>query len=165
MSLVRSSGSKPCGLQAVDSNMINISLYVRRQRGDKVSLWHCLTQMSDETETVWMKSPPSSQLTATCSSPPQLEYHAPDLYGMVLEVVVKSKKTFVAATNIKLEEELLDKEIWFLLGNCAIWAPRELHCRPAASRGRRHTERKPKQDTSQEQRNYLWINDLFIGCK
>lgn len=67
-----------------------------------------------------MKSPPSSRLTVTRSSPPQLEYHTPVLYGMVLEVVVKSKKTFVAATNIKLEEELLDKEIWFRLGNCAI---------------------------------------------
>lgn len=51
---------------------------------------------------------------------PQLEYHAPVLYGMVLEVVVKSKKTFVAATNIKLEENLLDKETWFPLGNCAV---------------------------------------------
>lgn len=50
---------------------------------------------------------------------PQLEYHAPVLYGMVLEVVVKSKKAFVAATNIKLEDELLDKETWFPLGNCA----------------------------------------------
>lgn len=51
----------------------------------------------------------------------QLEYSSvPVLYGMVLEVVVKSKKTFVAATNIKLEEELLDKEKWFALGNCAI---------------------------------------------
>ncbi|XP_041651242.1 phosphatidylinositol 4-phosphate 3-kinase C2 domain-containing subunit gamma isoform X2 [Cheilinus undulatus] len=42
------------------------------------------------------------------------------LYGMVLEVTVKSKKNFVAATNIKLEKELLDKETWFPLGNCAI---------------------------------------------
>ncbi|XP_042268176.1 phosphatidylinositol 4-phosphate 3-kinase C2 domain-containing subunit gamma [Thunnus maccoyii] len=50
-----------------------------------------------------------------------LEYnHVPLLYGMVLEVTVKSKKTFVAATNIKLEDELLDKETWFPLGNCAI---------------------------------------------
>lgn len=50
-----------------------------------------------------------------------LEYcNVPILYGMVLEVTVKSKKTFVAATNIRLEEGLLDKEKWFLLGNCAI---------------------------------------------
>ncbi|XP_073328066.1 phosphatidylinositol 3-kinase C2 domain-containing subunit gamma [Pagrus major] len=49
-----------------------------------------------------------------------LEYNNVLLYGMVLEVTVKSKKTFVAATNIKLEEELLDKETWFPLGNCAI---------------------------------------------
>lgn len=50
-----------------------------------------------------------------------LEYsYVPLLYGMVLEVTVKSKKTFVAATNIKLEEELLQKETWFPLGNCAI---------------------------------------------
>ncbi|XP_070763460.1 phosphatidylinositol 3-kinase C2 domain-containing subunit gamma [Enoplosus armatus] len=50
-----------------------------------------------------------------------LEYsYVPLIYGMVLEVTVKSKKTFVAATNIKLEKELLDKETWFPLGNCAI---------------------------------------------
>ncbi|XP_054632395.1 phosphatidylinositol 3-kinase C2 domain-containing subunit gamma isoform X3 [Dunckerocampus dactyliophorus] len=50
-----------------------------------------------------------------------LEYaNVPLLYGMVLEVSVKSKKTFVAATNIKLEEELLNKETWFTLRNCAI---------------------------------------------
>ncbi|XP_036963200.1 phosphatidylinositol 4-phosphate 3-kinase C2 domain-containing subunit gamma [Acanthopagrus latus] len=49
-----------------------------------------------------------------------LEYNNVLLYGMVLEVTVKSKKTFVAATNIKLEKELLDKETWFPLGNCAI---------------------------------------------
>ncbi|KAG7521545.1 phosphatidylinositol 4-phosphate 3-kinase C2 domain-containing subunit gamma [Solea senegalensis] len=50
-----------------------------------------------------------------------LEYeYVPLLYGMVLEVTVKSKKTFVAATNIKLEDELLDKEMWFPLGNCAV---------------------------------------------
>ncbi|XP_077424298.1 phosphatidylinositol 3-kinase C2 domain-containing subunit gamma isoform X2 [Vanacampus margaritifer] len=42
------------------------------------------------------------------------------LYGMVLEVSVKSKKTFVAATNIKLDELLLDKETWFTLGNLAL---------------------------------------------
>ncbi|KAG7231120.1 hypothetical protein INR49_027160 [Caranx melampygus] len=40
-----------------------------------------------------------------------LEYNSvPLLYGMVLEVTVKSKKTFVAATNIKLDDNLLDKE-------------------------------------------------------
>ncbi|XP_061630841.1 phosphatidylinositol 3-kinase C2 domain-containing subunit gamma isoform X2 [Phyllopteryx taeniolatus] len=50
-----------------------------------------------------------------------LEYaNVPLLYGMVLEVSVKSKKTFVAATNIKLEEELLNKETWFTLGNSAL---------------------------------------------
>ncbi|XP_053175842.1 phosphatidylinositol 3-kinase C2 domain-containing subunit gamma [Scomber japonicus] len=50
-----------------------------------------------------------------------LEYiDVPQLNGMVLEVTVKSKKTFVAATNIKLEDHLLDKETWFPLGNCAI---------------------------------------------
>uniref|UniRef100_A0AAQ5ZRM5 Phosphatidylinositol-4-phosphate 3-kinase catalytic subunit type 2 gamma n=1 Tax=Amphiprion ocellaris TaxID=80972 RepID=A0AAQ5ZRM5_AMPOC len=50
-----------------------------------------------------------------------LEYsYVPLLYGMVLEVTVKSKKTFVAATNIRLEEELLQKETWFPLGNCAV---------------------------------------------
>lgn len=60
-------------------------------------------------------------MTKTCILHSQLEYSGvPVLYGMVLEVVVKSKKTFVAATNIKLEEELLDKEKWFPLGNCAI---------------------------------------------
>ncbi|AWP08231.1 putative phosphatidylinositol 4-phosphate 3-kinase C2 domain-containing subunit gamma [Scophthalmus maximus] len=50
-----------------------------------------------------------------------LEYaFVPLLYGMVLEVTVKSKKTFVAASNIRLDTELLDKETWFLLGNCAV---------------------------------------------
>ncbi|CAJ1056399.1 LOW QUALITY PROTEIN: phosphatidylinositol 4-phosphate 3-kinase C2 domain-containing subunit gamma [Xyrichtys novacula] len=50
-----------------------------------------------------------------------LEYNnVPMLYGMVLEVTVKSKKSFVAATNIKLEKEMLNKENWFPLGNCAI---------------------------------------------
>ncbi|XP_061772660.1 phosphatidylinositol 3-kinase C2 domain-containing subunit gamma-like isoform X1 [Nerophis ophidion] len=49
-----------------------------------------------------------------------LEYsNVPLLYGMVLDVTVKSKKTFVAATNIKLEEELLNKETWFTLRNSA----------------------------------------------
>ncbi|XP_035013869.2 phosphatidylinositol 3-kinase C2 domain-containing subunit gamma [Hippoglossus stenolepis] len=50
-----------------------------------------------------------------------LEYSCvPLLYGMVLEVTVKSKKTFVAATNIRLEDKLLDKKTWFPLGNCAV---------------------------------------------
>ncbi|XP_057693304.1 phosphatidylinositol 3-kinase C2 domain-containing subunit gamma isoform X2 [Corythoichthys intestinalis] len=50
-----------------------------------------------------------------------LEYvSVPLLYGMVLEVSVKSKKTFIAATNIKLDEELLNKETWFKLGNAAL---------------------------------------------
>ncbi|XP_019933710.2 phosphatidylinositol 3-kinase C2 domain-containing subunit gamma isoform X1 [Paralichthys olivaceus] len=50
-----------------------------------------------------------------------LEYSfVPLLYGMVLEVTVKSKKTFVAATNIRLEDNLLDKKTWFPLGNCAV---------------------------------------------
>lgn len=49
-----------------------------------------------------------------------LEYtYVPLLYGMVLEVTVKSKKAFVAATNIKLEDKLLNKETWFPLGNSA----------------------------------------------
>lgn len=61
-------------------------------------------------------------MTQISASYSQLEYNnVPLLYGMVLEVTVKSKKTFVAATNIRLEEELLDKETWFPLGNCAIW--------------------------------------------
>ncbi|KAF7224184.1 phosphatidylinositol 3-kinase C2 domain-containing subunit gamma isoform X2 [Nothobranchius furzeri] len=45
------------------------------------------------------------------------------LKGLTLEVTVKSKKTkktFVAAAHIKLEDELLNKEIWFPLGNCVI---------------------------------------------
>ncbi|XP_077452589.1 phosphatidylinositol 3-kinase C2 domain-containing subunit gamma isoform X1 [Stigmatopora argus] len=50
-----------------------------------------------------------------------LEYvNVPLLYGMVLEVSVKSKKTFIAATNIKLDEELLNKKTWFILGNAAL---------------------------------------------
>lgn len=60
-----------------------------------------------------------TMISASCS---QLEYsYVPLLYGMVLEVTVKSKKTFVAATNIRLEKELLGKEMWFPLGNSAIW--------------------------------------------
>lgn len=56
-------------------------------------------------------------------SPPcsQLEYsNVPLLDGMVLEVTVKSKKTFVAATNIRLDDKMLEKETWFSLGNCAV---------------------------------------------
>ncbi|KAM8891306.1 phosphatidylinositol 3-kinase C2 domain-containing subunit gamma [Spinachia spinachia] len=50
-----------------------------------------------------------------------LEYNSiPLLDGRVLEVTVKSKNTFVAATNIRLVEDLLEKEKWFVLGNCAI---------------------------------------------
>ncbi|XP_034390008.1 phosphatidylinositol 4-phosphate 3-kinase C2 domain-containing subunit gamma isoform X3 [Cyclopterus lumpus] len=50
-----------------------------------------------------------------------LEYnYIPVLHGMVLEVTVMSKRTFVAATNIRLVEDLLDKETWFTLGNCAV---------------------------------------------
>nr|XP_040019547.1 phosphatidylinositol 4-phosphate 3-kinase C2 domain-containing subunit gamma isoform X2 [Gasterosteus aculeatus aculeatus] len=50
-----------------------------------------------------------------------LEYNSiPLLYGRVLEVTVKSKNNFVAATNIRLVEDLLEKEKWFVLGNCAI---------------------------------------------
>lgn len=63
----------------------------------------------------------SCLITKISASSSQLEYSfVPMLYGMVLEVTVKSKKTFVAATNIKLEGEFLDKERWFPLGNCAI---------------------------------------------
>ncbi|KAM3870537.1 phosphatidylinositol 3-kinase C2 domain-containing subunit gamma [Diretmus argenteus] len=47
-----------------------------------------------------------------------LEYSdVPSLQDKVLEVTVKSKKAFVAATNVKLEEHWLDKEEWFPLGN------------------------------------------------
>lgn len=50
-----------------------------------------------------------------------LEYeNVPVLCGRVLEVTVKSRKTFVAATNIKLDDHLLNKEEWFALGNCEI---------------------------------------------
>lgn len=60
-----------------------------------------------------------TKISAACCS--QLEYNSVQLlYGMVLEVTVKSKKTFVAATNIKLDDNLLDKETWFPLGNCAV---------------------------------------------
>lgn len=68
----------------------------------------------------------SCLITKTSASYSQLEYNSvPLLYGMVLEVTVKNKsknknKTFVAAVNIKLDEELVDKEKWFPLGNCAI---------------------------------------------
>ncbi|KAK1785054.1 hypothetical protein P4O66_018482 [Electrophorus voltai] len=39
------------------------------------------------------------------------------LHGSVLEVMVKSKKAFVAAANIVLAESVLDREQWFQLGN------------------------------------------------
>lgn len=52
----------------------------------------------------------------------QVEYTSVTLLnGIFLEVVVKSKKAFVAATNIKLDEKLLNQELWFPLGNSAIW--------------------------------------------
>ncbi len=104
----------------------------------------------------------------------QLEYsYIPLLYGMVLEVTVKSKKTFVAATNIKLEDELLDKETWFNLGNCSVWRHRKLHRGSAASRGCSHTEgKKPSRDlTDCEWDKFTWAKtvlshlSLFIGCK
>lgn len=85
-----------------------------------------------------------------CAPYQQMEYsYVPLLYGMVLEVTVKSKNTFVAATNIKLEEELLDKETWFPLRNCAIWPQSVLHCVLAASRGCNHTAgRTPSKELS-----------------
>ncbi|XP_072242196.1 phosphatidylinositol 3-kinase C2 domain-containing subunit gamma [Leuresthes tenuis] len=46
--------------------------------------------------------------------------YVPLLYGLQLRVTVKSKKTkktFVAAANIKLEDDMLDKEMWFPLAN------------------------------------------------
>uniref|UniRef100_A0A3B3ZR28 Uncharacterized protein n=1 Tax=Periophthalmus magnuspinnatus TaxID=409849 RepID=A0A3B3ZR28_9GOBI len=41
---------------------------------------------------------------------------ANSVYGMVLEATVKSRKKFVGATSIKLEEHLFNKEQWFPLG-------------------------------------------------
>uniref|UniRef100_A0A667ZQ28 Phosphatidylinositol-4-phosphate 3-kinase catalytic subunit type 2 gamma n=1 Tax=Myripristis murdjan TaxID=586833 RepID=A0A667ZQ28_9TELE len=50
-----------------------------------------------------------------------LEYtDVPTLHEKVLEVTVKSKKAFVVATNVRLEEKVLDKEQWFPLGNSPI---------------------------------------------
>lgn len=50
-----------------------------------------------------------------------IEYnHVSSLYNRVLEVTVKSKKMFVAAANIRLEERRMDTEEWFPLGNCPI---------------------------------------------
>ncbi|KAM4572847.1 phosphatidylinositol 3-kinase C2 domain-containing subunit gamma [Odontesthes bonariensis] len=49
--------------------------------------------------------------------------YVPLLYGVQLEVTVKSKRTkrtFVAAASIKLEEDMLDKEMWFPLSNCLL---------------------------------------------
>ncbi|KAM8860741.1 phosphatidylinositol 3-kinase C2 domain-containing subunit gamma isoform 2-T3 [Synchiropus picturatus] len=46
-----------------------------------------------------------------------LQYnHVPVLHGTVLEVAVKSRKSFLASTYIKLVDELLNKEAWFPLG-------------------------------------------------
>ncbi|XP_076026726.1 phosphatidylinositol 3-kinase C2 domain-containing subunit gamma [Genypterus blacodes] len=50
-----------------------------------------------------------------------LEYsNVPTLHGKVLEVMVKSKKAFVAATDISQLERWLDQEHWFALRNCPI---------------------------------------------
>ncbi|KAM9807885.1 phosphatidylinositol 3-kinase C2 domain-containing subunit gamma [Neosynchiropus ocellatus] len=46
-----------------------------------------------------------------------LQYnYVPVLHGTVLEVAVKSRKSFLASTYIKLVDELLNKETWFPLG-------------------------------------------------
>ncbi|XP_067245627.1 phosphatidylinositol 3-kinase C2 domain-containing subunit gamma isoform X1 [Chanodichthys erythropterus] len=42
------------------------------------------------------------------------------LHGHVLEVTVKSRKAFVAATNVVLGERVLDQEKWFPLGFSAV---------------------------------------------
>ncbi|KAL4656731.1 phosphatidylinositol 4-phosphate 3-kinase C2 domain-containing subunit gamma [Arapaima gigas] len=42
------------------------------------------------------------------------------LEGKVLELQVKSKKGFLAATNISLADRKMGMEEWFLLGNCSI---------------------------------------------
>ncbi|XP_029009561.2 phosphatidylinositol 3-kinase C2 domain-containing subunit gamma [Betta splendens] len=44
----------------------------------------------------------------------------PLLYGMVLVVQVKSRKTALGETYIRLEEALLDQERWFPLGSCSV---------------------------------------------
>ncbi|KAI1888408.1 hypothetical protein AGOR_G00184840 [Albula goreensis] len=50
-----------------------------------------------------------------------IEYSdVPSIAGKVLEVTVKSRKAFVAATNIRLEDRLMGTEAWFQLGNCAV---------------------------------------------
>ncbi|XP_050991769.1 phosphatidylinositol 3-kinase C2 domain-containing subunit gamma isoform X1 [Labeo rohita] len=50
-----------------------------------------------------------------------IEYrNVPNLHGHVLEVTVKSRKTFVAATNVVLGERVLDQEKWFPLGFSAV---------------------------------------------
>lgn len=50
----------------------------------------------------------------------QVEYTSVTQLNGILEVVVKSKKAFVAATNIKLDEKMLNQELWFPLGNSAV---------------------------------------------
>ncbi|XP_052386723.1 phosphatidylinositol 3-kinase C2 domain-containing subunit gamma isoform X2 [Carassius gibelio] len=50
-----------------------------------------------------------------------IEYrNVPNLHGHVLEVTVKSRKTFVAATNVVLADRVLDQEKWFPLGFSAV---------------------------------------------
>ncbi|XP_058606982.1 phosphatidylinositol 3-kinase C2 domain-containing subunit gamma isoform X2 [Onychostoma macrolepis] len=50
-----------------------------------------------------------------------IEYrNVPNLHGHVLEVTVKSRKTFVAATNVVLGDRVLDQEKWFPLGFSAV---------------------------------------------
>ena len=60
---------------------------------------------------------PECCLVAEASaSSSQLVYDSvPLLHGAVLEVAVKSKKTVLAETVISLDEDLLDKEMWFTL--------------------------------------------------
>lgn len=54
-------------------------------------------------------------------SRPQIEYNnVLSLHDRVLEVTVKSKKSFVGATNIFLGERKMEVEEWYPLGNCPI---------------------------------------------
>lgn len=79
-------------------------------------LWSESTSLSGVFKSIFI---PVNLLSKTSVSYPQLEYSdVPSIQGKVLEVTVKSKKAFVAATNVKLVEQWLDKDQWFPLGNC-----------------------------------------------
>ncbi|XP_068459618.1 phosphatidylinositol 3-kinase C2 domain-containing subunit gamma [Clinocottus analis] len=82
---------------------------------------YVITQLRPDPQLIYKKKTPVVRNNDNPTFNELLEYNSiPLLHGMVLEVTVMSKKTFVAATNIRLEDDLLNKDMWFPLGNCAV---------------------------------------------